>query len=90
MATIGRKYIISKGIGTVIWSWTDYEEQLHTNKSNNIIYFTESPSNILNATELSESMKDYEVTWVLTNRKYSIFTQDFGSEKRQLNQKCVF
>ena len=25
METIGGKYIISKGIGTVIWSWTDDE-----------------------------------------------------------------
>ena len=81
MATIGRKYIISKGIGTVIWSWTDYEEQLHTNKSNNIIYFTDSTVNILSTNALYESMKDNERTWVLTKIKYSIFTWDCGRYK---------
>ena len=38
--TIFGKYLIPKGIGTVIWSWNDYEGQLNTNKLNNILYFT--------------------------------------------------
>ena len=37
VATIGVKYIIQKGIGTVIWSYTDDEEQPHTNKLNNVL-----------------------------------------------------
>ena len=39
METIGGRYIITKGIGTVIWSWNDYEEQLNKKKLNNVIYF---------------------------------------------------
>ena len=30
VATIEGKYLIPKGIGTVIWSWTDDDGQLHT------------------------------------------------------------
>ena len=37
--TIGGKYLIPKGIGTVSWYWTDYEGQIHTKKFNNISYF---------------------------------------------------
>ena len=62
VATIGRKDLITKRIGTVIWSSTDDEGKLHTNRSNNILYFLESSVNILNATELTEYMKDDEGT----------------------------
>ena len=37
VANIGGRYIITKGIGTVIRSCTDVEGKLHTNKLNNII-----------------------------------------------------
>ena len=60
--TIGGNYLIPKNIGTVSWSWTDYEGKLHTKKFNDVLYFTDSPINILSATELSESMKYDEVT----------------------------
>ena len=36
--TIGGKYLIPKGIGTVSWYWTDDEGQLHTNRFN--MYYT--------------------------------------------------
>ena len=57
VATIGGKYIIQKRIDTVSWSWTDDEGQMHTNKSNNVIYFPDSPVNILISNTLSESIK---------------------------------
>ena len=37
VVTIGGKYLITKEIGTVIWSWTDDEGQLHKNKLNNVL-----------------------------------------------------
>ena len=58
VAAIGGKYIIPKGIVTVIWYWTDDEGQLHTNKLNTVLYFTYSSVNILSETTLSKSMKD--------------------------------
>ena len=77
-ATIGVNSIISKGILIVIWSYTDDEGRLHTKKLNNLIYFPDSPANILSAIELAESMNYYKGTWVLTKIKYHIFTWDFG------------
>ena len=37
VATMGGKYIIPKGIGTVSWSWNDDEGKLYTNKWNNAL-----------------------------------------------------
>ena len=74
METIGGKYLIPKWIGTVSWSWTDDEEQLHTEKFNNVLYFTDSLVKILSETAMAESMKYDEGTWVLTKMKYYIFT----------------
>ena len=83
VATIGVKYIIPKGIGTVIWSYTDYEEQPHTNKLNNLLYFPESTFNILNSTALAESMKDDHRTCVLTKINIIFLLESFGSTSRQ-------
>ena len=83
MATICGKDLIPKGISTVSWYWTDYEGQLHTKKLNNVIYFPDSPFNILSATALAESMKDDEVTWVLTNGNILCLPWILGSTKRQ-------
>ena len=91
METICGKDIIPKGIGTVSWSWTDNERQLHTNKWNNVIYFSDSLVNILSATELDDTMKDYEGTWVQTKRKYSIINCDFGKYKKKIahSENCL-
>ena len=85
VATIGGKYIISKEIGTVRWSWNDDEGQLHTKKLNNVLYFPDSTVNIISATVLDESIKDDEVTYILTKIKYSIFTWDFGKYKNKIS-----
>ena len=58
VATIDEKDLITKVINTVSWYWTDYEGKLHTKKLNNVLYFTDSPVNILSATALAESTKD--------------------------------
>ena len=63
------KGIITKNIGTGRSSCTDDEVQLHTKKLYNILYFPYLSVNILSATELDESMKDDEGTWLLTNSK---------------------
>ena len=78
MANICRKDLIPIGVGTVSWSCTDYEGQMHTKKLNIVLYFPDSPDNILIATALTESMKDYEGKWVLIERKGSIFTWNLG------------
>ena len=83
VVTIGGNYPIPKDIGTVSWSWTDYEGQLHTNKPKNIFYFTDSPVNILSAAALAESMKYDEETWVITKINILFLSGILGSTKRQ-------
>ena len=39
--TIGRKYLIQKGIVTFSWYWTDDEGKLHKKILNNVLYFTD-------------------------------------------------
>ena len=85
VATIGRNDPITKGIGTVIWSYTDDEGKLHTKKLNNVLYFPASPVNIPSATALAGCMKDDEGTWVLTKRKYYILLGGFGSTKYNIS-----
>ena len=74
VTTICGKDLIPKGIGKFSWYCNDDEGKLHTNIFNTVLYPPYSPVNIIIATAPSESMKDYEETWVLTKRKYSIFT----------------
>ena len=52
VATIGGKYLITKGVGTVIWSCADDEGRLYKNKFNNVLYFSDSLVSILSATAL--------------------------------------
>ena len=52
VSTISGKDLIPKVIGTVRWSWTYYEGQLHTNKFYNVIYSTDSSVKILSATAM--------------------------------------
>ena len=52
---------------------------------NNVLYFTDSPVNIIGATEFSESIKDYEGIWLLIKRKYYIFTWDYGKYKKTID-----
>ena len=89
--TIGEKDLIPKGIGTVSWSWNDDEGQVHTIKLNNVIYFPESPVNIISATALAESMKDDLGIWVPTKGKYSIFTWVYGKYKNTIarTENCL-
>ena len=43
VANMVRKDLILRGLDTVSWYWTDDEEKLHTNKLNNVLYFTYFP-----------------------------------------------
>ena len=60
VVNIGGKDIITKGIVTVSWSWTNDEGKLHKKKLNNVLYFIDSPVNKISATALDESMKHDE------------------------------
>ena len=81
VGNIGGKHFITKEVEIFIWSFIDDEGQLSTNKFYNVIYFTEYSVKILSKIELTESMKDDEVTWVLTKSKYYICAWGFGKYK---------
>ena len=85
VATMGEKYLIPKGNVTVRCFWNDDEGQLHTNKFNNLIYFSDSSVNIISETALAESMKYDDGTWVLTKRKYYVYTWGFGEYKKTIS-----
>ena len=51
---------------------------------NNVLYFTDSPGNILIETVLAESTNDDDGTWLLTKRKYHILTWNFGKYKNTI------
>ena len=89
VANIGGRGIITKEIGTVMWSWTGDWGKIHTKKINNVLYFPESLVNILSATSLTESMKDDEVISIQTKRKYSIFTWYFGKCKKTITHSEI-
>ena len=82
--TIDGKYLIPKGIETVSWYWNADEGKIHTNKLNNVMYFSESLVNMISETALTVSIKDDERTWLLKRSKYSIFTWGFGKHKRTI------
>ena len=58
---------------------------------NNVLYFPDSPVNILSETEFFESMKDDEGTWALTKIKYSTFTWNFGKYRKKIthSENCL-
>ena len=84
VATIGGKYLIPKGICKDRWSCTNDDTQMHTNKFNDLLYFTSLPVNIISANALAESMNDEEGTWLLTKIKYYICTWYFGRYKNTI------
>ena len=52
VVTIGEKYLTPKSIGIVSWLWNKDEVQINTKKLNNLIYFPDSPVNIISVTSL--------------------------------------
>ena len=55
---IGGKYLHQKGIGTVFGYLTGDEGQFHSKNLKNVLYFPDSPVNIITETELADSMEN--------------------------------
>ena len=91
VVTIGGNYPIPKDIGTVSWSWPDYQGQLQTKKLNNVLYFPDSTVNILSATALDDSSKDDDIILVQKKVNFLCLIAILGGTKiKQLTQKIVF
>ena len=64
------------------WSWLDDDGHRHTNTVDEVLFFPESPVNILGVTKYADQLQDGEGTSIHTKWKYSIFTWNFGKHTR--------
>jgi hypothetical protein len=82
VATIGGKNSSPSGVGTVKWTWKDDDGKDHTFIFENVLYFPNSPVNVLSVTSLADFLNDDEGTGIDTKRKYSRFYWDHGKHQR--------
>ena len=69
VATIGGRGHAPSGIGTVEWTWCDDKGKRHTYRVRNVLFFPQSPINILSVTEFAKQLNDEEGTGVDTKQK---------------------
>ena len=79
VATIGGKENTSAGIGTVRWKWKDDDGVFHTFEIQDVLYFPESPVNILSVTKFADQLNDDEGTGIDTKRSHSVL---YWNEKK--------
>ena len=85
VATIGGTNFKPSGIGTVQWSWRDDNYKKHTEELDNVLFFPESPVNIISLHQLGRHFgNDEEGTWIQTKLSYLIFTWNQGKYTRKL------
>eukprot|EP00957_Ditylum_brightwellii_P067530 5126674-Ditylum_brightwellii.AAC.1 len=91
VATIGGTDHRPQGIGNAQISWKDDDGFSHTYRLKKVLYFPESPVNIISVTLLAEQLNDDEGAYVTTKRKHLIFSWD--QEKANLriehSQHCL-
>ena len=73
VATIGGKLNRPAGIGTVEWKWKDDYGKTHTYCLEQVLYFPQSPINIMSVTEFARQLDDKDGTGIDTRMKYSRF-----------------
>ena len=76
VATIGGRGHAPSGIGTVKWSWKDDAGGTHEFQIHNVLYFPQSPINILSVTEFAKQLGDEEGTGIDTKQLRSRFYWD--------------
>ena len=100
VATIGGKRHMPSGVGTVKWRWNDDNGTYHEYLVENVLYFPQSPINVLSVTKFACQLKDTEGTGIDTkqlcsrfywdNNKYSITIYHHQSNvpAMQINEGC--
>ncbi len=73
VATITGQVNMPQGVGTVSWSWTDDNGDLHTHLVEHVYCFPASPINILGVTAFACQLANEESTGVDTKWKTSTF-----------------
>ena len=84
VATINGKDNSPSGVGTVDWNWRDDDGVLHTHRFEDVLYFPQSPVNILSVTCFAEQLKDLRRTRISTGGMDSIFTWDQNKYRRTI------
>ncbi len=88
VATIGEQVLHPTGIGTAEWTWSDDDGVKHTMELQKVLYFLESPVNILSVTGLANQLQDSEGTSVRTHHFYSIFIWDDWKYQCRIDHSC--
>jgi len=73
VATIGGEANSAQGMGTVRWTWRDDNGDSHTFDIQNVLYFPQSPVNMLSVTTLAGQLDDEDGTGIDTKRRVSQF-----------------
>ena len=71
VATIGGSKNSSAGMGTVNWRWKDDHGKSYTMKIKDVLFFPDSPVNILSITCLADQFNDDDGTGIDTKRTKS-------------------
>ena len=71
------------GYGDVLWKWSDDEGKVHEHTLKDVLYFPESPVNILGVTQWAIQNNDKEGTYITTKAEYSILVWNFGKNQRR-------
>ena len=85
VATIGGSKNSASGMGTVWWRWKDDFGKIHTLDIENVLYFPQSPVNILSITGLADQLNDNDSTGIDTKRNKSRFYWDKNKFQRKIN-----
>ena len=82
VATIGGKGHAPSGLGTVKWRWVDDNGKSHEYLIHDVLYFPQSPINILSVTSFPRQLKEDKGTGMDTKMEYSRVYWDFGKHER--------
>ena len=85
VATIGGSKNIACGMGTVKWTWKDDTGKSHTFEIQEVLYFPQSPVNILSVTRLADQFNDDEGTGIDTKQSKSRFYWGNNKFERTIN-----
>ena len=73
VATIGGKLNRPAGNGTVSWKWKDDKGVAHSDRLTGVLYFPQSPINIMSINKFARQLDDADGTGIDTKMNYSRF-----------------
>lgn len=87
--TIGDSNQFSHSIGDIQVSWLDSVDTTVQYILKDELYFPNSPINIISVTAFADQLEDNEGTWIMTKRRHSVFTWDFGRNLIELTHSTT-